>query len=117
FVVEKAAFAWIQAASPAVSGYVLLTMAAANLLIEHGTPKQVETYAVPLLAGENFGTMCLSEPQAGSSLGDVRTKAVADGDAYRLFGNKMWISGGEHALSGSITHLVLARIEGARPGV
>lgn len=117
FVVEKAAFAWIQAASPAVSGYVLLTMAAANLLIEHGTPKQVQTYAVPLLAGENFGTMCLSEPQAGSSLGDVRTKAVADGDAYRLFGNKMWISGGEHALSGSITHLVLARIEGAPPGV
>lgn len=117
FVVEKAAFAWIQAASPAVSGYALLTMAAANLLVEHGIPEQIEEFALPLLAGETFGTMCLSEPHAGSSLGDVRTRAVQDGDRYRLFGNKMWISGGEHSLSRSITHLVLARPEGAPTGV
>jgi len=117
FVVEKAAFAWIQAASPAVSGYVLLTMAAANLLVEHGTPEQIEEFALPLLAGETFGTMCLSEPHVGSSLGDVRTRAVQDGDRYRLFGNKMWISGGEHSLSRSITHLVLARPQGAPSGV
>ncbi|PAL21529.1 acyl-CoA dehydrogenase [Sphingopyxis sp. GW247-27LB] len=117
FVVEKAAFAWIQAASPAVSGYVLLTMAAANLLVEHGTTEQIDDFALPLLAGETFGTMCLSEPHAGSSLGDVRTRAVPDGDHYRLFGNKMWISGGEHSLSSSITHLVLARPQDAPPGV
>jgi butyryl-CoA dehydrogenase len=92
-------------------------MAAANLLVEHGTPEQIEEFALPLLAGETFGTMCLSEPHAGSSLGDVRTRAVQDGDHYRLFGNKMWISGGEHSLSRSITHLVLARPEGAPTGV
>lgn len=118
FVIDKAAFAWLQAASPAISGYALLSAAAANLLIEHGSAEQIERYAVPLLEGRRFGTMCLSEPQAGSSLADVRTRAVTDGEGrYRLFGNKMWISGGEHTLSGSITHLVLARIEGATAGI
>ena len=118
FVIDKAAFAWLQAASPAVSGYVMLTMAAANLLIEHGSPAQIEAYARPLLEGRHFGTMCLSEPQAGSSLGDVRTMAVPDGAGrYRLFGNKMWISGGDHELAESITHLVLARTKDAPAGV
>ena len=117
FVVDRAALAWLQAASPAISGYALLTAAAANLLFEHGTPAQIEQFARPLLAGTDFGTMCLSEPQAGSSLGDIRTRAVRDGDRYRLFGNKMWISGGNHSLSRSITHLVLARVEGAPAGV
>ena len=118
FVVDKAAFAWLQAASPAISGYALLSAAAANLLIEHGSAEQIEQYVLPLLAGRRFGTMCLSEPQAGSSLADVRTRAVPDGAGrYRLFGNKMWISGGEHALAESITHLVLARVEGAAAGI
>ena len=90
----------------------------ANLLIEHGSAEQIEQYVLPLLAGRRFGTMCLSEPQAGSSLADVRTRAVPDGAGrYRLFGNKMWISGGEHALAESITHLVLARVEGAAAGI
>ena len=118
FVVDKAAFAWMQAANAGTSGYALLTMAAANLLIARGSPEQIECYARPLLEGSCFGTMCLSEPQAGSSLADVRTRALPEDDgSYRLFGNKMWISGGEHSLSHSITHLVLARVEGALPGI
>jgi alkylation response protein AidB-like acyl-CoA dehydrogenase len=118
FVVDKAAFAWLQAASPAISGYALLSAAAANLLIEHGSIEQIERYALPLLEGRRFGTMCLSEPQAGSSLADVRTKAVPESNSqYRLFGNKMWISGGEHSLAESITHLVLARVDGAVAGI
>ncbi|MDO9488266.1 MAG: acyl-CoA dehydrogenase family protein, partial [Sphingomonadaceae bacterium] len=91
FVVEKAAFAWFQAANAGTSGYALLTTAAANLLLEHGSPEQIEAYVKPMLAGRFFGTMCLSEPQAGSSLADVRTRAVPQGDdSFRLFGNKMW---------------------------
>ncbi len=118
FVVDKAAFAWLQAANPGTAGYALLTMAAANLLIEHGSEEQIELYAKPLLEGRYFGTMCLSEPQAGSSLADIRTRAVSQADgSHRLFGNKMWISGGEQSLSESIVHLVLARTEGAPAGV
>jgi butyryl-CoA dehydrogenase len=118
FVVDKAAFAWLQAANSAISGYALLTMEAANLLIEHGSPGQIERFAKPMLEGRHFGTMCLSEPQAGSSLADIRTWAVTDGEGvWRLFGNKMWISGGEHELSESIFHLVLARVVGAPAGV
>lgn len=71
-----------------------------------------------MLEGRWFGTMCLSEPQAGSSLADVATRAVPQGDGtYRLFGNKMWISGGEHEMGDNIVHLVLARVEGAPTGV
>ena len=118
FVVDRAAFAWLQAASPAISGYGLLSAAAANLLVAHGSEEQIECYAKPILAGRAFGTMCLSEPQAGSSLADIRTMAVPDGAGrYRLFGNKMWISGADHNLAGSITHLVLARVRGAEAGV
>jgi alkylation response protein AidB-like acyl-CoA dehydrogenase len=117
FLVDRAAFAWLQAASPAISGYALLAGAAANLLIEHGAPDQIERYAKPMLEGRTYGTMCLSEPQAGSSLADVRTRAIGEGERYRLFGNKMWISGGEHSLGETITHLVLARTEGAPDGV
>ncbi len=69
-----------------------------------------------------MGTMCLSEPQAGSSLADIATRAEPDGSSplgarFRLFGSKMWISGGEHELTDNIVHLVLARIPGAPPGV
>lgn len=118
FVLDKAAFAWFQAANAATSGYALLSMAAANLLLEHGTEEQRAGYVPRLADGTDFATMCLSEPQAGSSLSDIRTTAKPAGDGqYRIFGNKMWISGGDHELSDSITHLVLARTEGAPPGV
>ena len=118
-VVEMAANAFFHKASIAMTGYALLTSGNANLLMAHGTPKQREVFAKNQFAGRWFGTMCLSEPQAGSSLSDVATRAVPDGDdfeadplgpRYRLRGHKMWISAGEHELTENIVHLVLAKI-------
>ena len=121
-VVDKACFAYVLAANAGSAGYPLLTAANANLLLAHGTPAQVDAFARPQLAGRFAGTMCLSEPQAGSSLADVATRAEPDdespfGPQYRLFGSKMWISGGEHELTENIVHLVLARLPGAPAGV
>jgi alkylation response protein AidB-like acyl-CoA dehydrogenase len=117
-VIEKAAFAHFCAANIATSAYPFLTIANASLLLAHGSPAQIERFARPQLGGHFFGTMCLSEPQAGSSLADIRTRAQPDatqpdsplGARFRLFGNKMWISGGEHELAENIVHLVLAKI-------
>ena len=121
-VVEKAAFAWFGAANVATTGYALLTICNASLLRAHGTPAQIDAFVRPMLVGRAMGTMCLSEPQAGSSLADISTRAEPDGSdplgaRFRLFGSKMWISGGEHELTDNIVHLVLARIPGAPPGV
>ncbi|HEX5119432.1 MAG TPA: acyl-CoA dehydrogenase [Pseudonocardiaceae bacterium] len=117
-VIHQACFAWFQAANIATCAYPMLTMANANLLLAYGTDEQISTYVRPMVDGRFFGTMCLSEPQAGSSLADVETRAVPDGTGrYRIFGHKMWISGGDHELSENIVHLVLARARGARPGV
>jgi acyl-CoA dehydrogenase len=111
--VAKACFAWFNAASVAAVGYPFLTQGNANLLLAHGSDEQKRRWVPPQLAGRFYGTMCLSEPQAGSSLSDIRTRAEAGADgSYRLFGNKMWISGGEHELSENIVHLVLAKIPG-----
>ena len=121
-VIEMAANAFFSKASVAMGGYAMLTNGNANLLMAHGTPVQREVFAKNEFAGRWFGTMCLSEPQAGSSLSDVATRAVPDGAGfesdplgprYRLRGNKMWISGGEHELTENIVHLVLAKIPGA----
>ncbi|MCU0964460.1 MAG: acyl-CoA dehydrogenase [Burkholderiaceae bacterium] len=118
-VIEMAANAFFHKASIAMAGYALLTSGNANLLMAHGTPTQREVFARRLFAGQWFGTMCLSEPQAGSSLSDVATRAVPDGDdfesdplgpRYRLKGHKMWISAGEHELTENIVHLVLAKV-------
>jgi alkylation response protein AidB-like acyl-CoA dehydrogenase len=116
-VVTKALFAWFKSANVATSSYALLTVANANLLLAHGTPAQVDAFVRPELAGRFFGTMCLSEPQAGSSLSDIVTRADHEGESplgpqYRLAGNKMWISAGEHDLADNIVHLVLAKIPG-----
>jgi len=117
-VIERAGFAWFQAANVGTAAYPFLTIGAANLLKTHGTAAQIDAYVRPMLEGRFFGTMCLSEPQAGSSLGDIRTRAVPQADgSYRLFGSKMWISGGDHDLSETIVHMVLARMEGAPVGV
>ncbi|MCX2967817.1 MULTISPECIES: acyl-CoA dehydrogenase [Streptomyces] len=117
-LVSTACFSWFQAANIATSAYPFLTLGNARLLIAHGSPRQVDTYVRPMLAGRFLGTMCLSEPQAGSSLADVATRAEPRPDGtYRLFGNKMWISGGDHELSENIVHLVLARVPGGPPGV
>ena len=117
-VVAGACFLWFQAANVGTSSYPFLSIGNANLLLAHGTPEQVDTYVRPMLQGRFFGTMCLSEPQAGSSLADVTTRAEPQSDgSYRVFGNKMWISAGEHELSDNIVHLVLAKIPGSPPGV
>jgi butyryl-CoA dehydrogenase len=117
YTVSVACNAQFIGANCGTAAYPFLTAAAANLLRVHGTAEQKVRYMRPMLEGRYFGTMCLSEPQAGSSLADVRTRAIPQADGrYHLVGNKMWISGGEHELSENIVHLVLARIEGAPAG-
>jgi len=113
--VEKAVTAYFTAANMATSSYAFLTIGNANTLLKCASSAQVEHFVRPMLEGRWFGTMCLSEPQAGSSLSDITTRAEPDPDAegqYRLTGNKMWISGGEHELAENIVHLVLAKIPG-----
>jgi len=118
-VIEKAGFAWFKAANVGTSSYPFLTIGNSNLLLAHGSEEQIERFVKPMMTGRFFGTMCLSETQAGSSLSDVKTRAVRQADgSFRLFGNKMWISAGEHELSENIVHLVLAKIpeaDGALP--
>ncbi|HJV60355.1 MAG TPA: acyl-CoA dehydrogenase [Albitalea sp.] len=120
-VVEMAAHSFFSKAGIGIGGGGMLTSGNANLLMAHGTALQKEVFAKNEFAGRFFGTMCLSEPQAGSSLSDVATRATPDGDdfendplgpRYRLRGNKMWISNGEHELADNIVHLVLAKIPG-----
>jgi alkylation response protein AidB-like acyl-CoA dehydrogenase len=116
--VAQAALAWFKAANVGTSSYPFLTMANANLLVAHGSPEQVDTFVGPMLEGRWFGTMALSEPQAGSSLADITTRAEPQDDgSYRLTGNKMWISAGDHELTENIVHLVLAKIPGGPAGV
>jgi alkylation response protein AidB-like acyl-CoA dehydrogenase len=106
------------AANISTSGYALLARGAADLIRAHGTPEQQARYMRPILDGRYLGTMCLSEPQAGSSLADITTVAEPQPDGtYRLRGAKMWISGGDHELADNIVHMVLAKIPGGPPGV
>lgn len=115
--VAQAAFAWIAAANVSTSGYLMLTIANANLVAHFGTAEQIETFVKPMLAGRFSGTMALSETQAGSSLADITTRAEPQADGtYRLFGSKMWISGAEHELTENIVNLVLAKIPGGPAG-
>jgi alkylation response protein AidB-like acyl-CoA dehydrogenase len=104
-------------ANTAVSNYAFLTVAAANLLSAFGSEELRNTFLPPMLDGRWFGTMCLSEPQAGSSLADIRTTATPVSDRlHRIKGSKMWISGGEQEISENIVHMVLAKIPGGPPG-
>ena len=115
--VAEAGFAWFSAANISTTGYLMLTIANANLLAKFGTSEQVDTFLRPMLAGRFSGTMALSETQAGSSLADILTRAEPQDDGtYRLFGSKMWISGAEHELTENIVNLVLAKIPGGPPG-
>lgn len=117
-VVSLAAQSWFQAANAGMSSYSFLTIGNANLIAEYGTPEQIDTWVRPMVEGRYFGTMCLSEPQAGSSLADITTKATpTDDGTYRITGTKMWISGGDHELGENIVHLVLAKAPGGKPGV
>lgn len=118
WTVGQACSALFYSANVATSAYALLTVAAANMLNEFGSEEEKSLYMEPMLQGRFLGTMCLSEPQAGSSLSDIRTQAEPSGEAhYCINGSKMWISAGEHTLSENIVHLVLARIKGAPAGV
>ncbi len=120
YTIEAAANGFFGLASVSI-GSALLTKGNANLLLVHGTEMQKAVFARNEFNGRFSGTMCLSEPQAGSSLSDISTRAVPDGadfesdplgPRYRLKGNKMWISAGEHELTENIVHLVLAKIPG-----
>ncbi len=117
WTVTQACLSYFQAANIATTAYPFLTIAAGNLLARFADEAQQRRYLKPMLAGRYFGTMCLSEPQAGSSLSDIKTTArPRDNGSYALRGTKQWISGGEHELAENIVHLVLARTEGAPPG-
>ena len=86
-------------------------MAAANMLMASGDDALKERFLPDLVSGRFFGTMCLSEPHAGSSLANLRTTATPMGDGtYQIRGSKMWITGAEHELSENIIHFVLARL-------
>ena len=112
-----ACMAWFYAANIGTAGYPLLTTGNANLLLTHGSDEQIERYVRPMIEGRFSGTMCLSEPQAGSNLADITTRAEPQPDGtYRLFGQKMWISGGEHSMTENIVHLVLAKVPGSPAG-
>jgi butyryl-CoA dehydrogenase len=125
YTVESAANAFFACASVSI-GANMLTMGNANLLMAHGSDVQKKVFALNEFSGKWAGTMCLSEPQAGSSLSDIATRAMPDtasegvdwqqdplGQRYRLKGNKMWISTGDHELTENIVHLVLAKIADA----
>jgi alkylation response protein AidB-like acyl-CoA dehydrogenase len=117
-VVAQSSAAFFRAANPSTFSYAFLTVGNANLLTEYGTDEQIDTWVRPMLEGRYFGTMCLSEPDAGSSLADISTKATKAADGtYRVTGTKMWITGGDHELSENIVHLVLAKVPGGGPGV
>lgn len=113
--VATAAMAEMMAANISASGFPMLSIGNARVLTDHGTPAQIDAFARPQHEGRALGTMCLSEPDVGSSLGDITTRAVADGDdalgpRYRLFGRKMWISSGGQDITPTTVHLVLAKI-------
>jgi acyl-CoA dehydrogenase len=104
-------------ANMAFSMYPGLTMGAVAALLVHGSEEQKRTYLPKMVEGRWSGTMNLTEPQCGTDLGLIRTKAVPNGDgSYAITGTKIFISAGEHDLTENIIHLVLARIEGAPAG-
>lgn len=117
-LLSQACFAHFQAANAATSSYPFLTMGAANLIESFASAEQKRLFLQPMLDGRCFGTMALTEPHAGSSLSDLRSKATPASDgSYRIKGNKIFISGGDHPLSENIVHMVLARLPDAPPGV
>ena len=116
-IVHTAANYILDAANNHLPGYSGLTSGAAGLIVEFANKNLKEKYTPKMLTGEWGGTMCLTEPQAGSSLSDIVTKASpCDGGHYKISGQKIFISGGDHQYSDNIVHLLLARIEGAPSG-
>jgi alkylation response protein AidB-like acyl-CoA dehydrogenase len=99
------------------TSYPGLTRFCANLIKSFGTPEQKQTYLEKMYSGQWTGTMCLTEPQAGSAVGDVKAGAKKQGDHYLIQGTKVFITAGDHNLTENIIHAVLARTENAPPGV
>ena len=117
FMAHQAAAFILDAANNHLPGYAGLTQGAAELIIEFGNEELNTAYVPNMLSGIWGGTMCLTEPQAGSSLSDIVTKATpTDAGFYKISGQKIFISGGDHQYAENIVHLVLARIEGAPKG-
>jgi len=118
FVAATACDIMFSAANPGTVAYPSLARAAANLLEVYANDEQKQLYMQPIIEGRYYGTMCLSEPQAGSSLADITTTATPQPDgSFKLVGAKMWISAGDHEFGENIVHLVLAKIAGAPAGV
>ena len=116
-LVHTAANYILDAANNHLPGYSGLTSGAAELIVEFASKDLKEKYTPKMLTGEWGGTMCLTEPQAGSSLSDIVTKATPIGDGkYKISGQKIFISGGDHQYADNIVHLLLARIDGAPAG-
>ncbi len=117
-LIASACQSFFFSANPSTAGYPFLTTAASNLIAKFASEQQKQHYLPNLLNGHSFGTMALTEPEVGSSLGDLTTAATPQSDgSYLIKGQKMFISGGDHQLSENIIHLVLARIKGAPVGV
>ena len=107
----------LNAANNHLPGYTGLTQGAAELIIHFASQELKDTYVPNMLAGKWGGTMCLTEPQAGSSLSDIVTKATPTEEGhYKISGQKIFISGGDNHFTENVVHLLLARIEGAPKG-
>jgi len=116
-MMNQAAYFMIDAANNHVSGYAGLTSGAAGLIVAFGSQELKDTYVPHMISGEWGGTMCLTEPQAGSSLSDITTTAYpTEHGYYHIKGQKIWISGGDNHFTDNIVHLLLARIDGAPAG-
>ncbi|MEM0993616.1 MAG: acyl-CoA dehydrogenase [Bacteroidota bacterium] len=116
-MVHSAAYHILDCANNNVSGYMGLDEGAAKLIVSFGSSEQIETYLPNMMAGNWGGTMCLTEPQAGSSLSDVVTSATPQADGtYKIKGQKIFISAGDHEYVDNTVHLLLARIDGAPAG-
>ncbi|HCO84927.1 MAG TPA: acyl-CoA dehydrogenase, partial [Arenibacter sp.] len=106
-----------EAANNHLPGYAGLTQGAAELIVHFANESLKKTYVPKMLSGAWGGTMCLTEPQAGSSLSDITTKATPTQEGYyKISGQKIFISGGDHQYAENVVHLLLARIEGAPSG-
>jgi alkylation response protein AidB-like acyl-CoA dehydrogenase len=118
FVVNTSFYEMLNSANQAWTMYPGLTHGAYAALETHGTDEQKQTYLHKMTSGEWTGTMCLTEPHCGTDLGLMRTKAEPQADGtYKITGNKIFISAGEHDMSDNIIHLVLARLPDAPPGI
>lgn len=116
-IILRVAMSYVNAANVATAGYSFLTIGAANLIQSFGNDQQKTRYLNAMKEGRFAGTMALTEPAQGSALADIKTKAIPQDDgSYRIFGQKIYISGGDQSLTENIVHMVLARIDGAPAG-